>query len=158
MWKKSHLLILKRLRKVQELVSTLSTWMKTLAGAVLAISFYLASTGTDECHLGTLPITCQYHWAHCTPIFLSCTCQGQAGVRSPHEGMFLDLSILMAGGNVFLGPMNLRQSNGEFSEDYHPQGAAQTADWNVPPVSLWKRTNNLSLSFRLRSTLHVYLI
>jgi hypothetical protein len=42
--------------------------------------------------------------------------------------MLLDLLILVAGGKAFLGPMNLRQSNGEFSEDYHPQGAAQTAD------------------------------
>ena len=67
--------------------------------------------------------------------------------------MLLQLLALVAGGIVFLGPMNLKQSGSS------PKATTLRVlhrQQTVPPVSLWKRTDDLSWSFSLKGTLQVY--
>lgn len=50
-------------------------------------------------------------------------------------------------GIAFLGPMCLKQLTAQFSEAYHPQGTAQTADWVTLLLLLWIRPIYLNWSF-----------
>ena len=58
------------------------------------------------------------------------------GTHSPHRGWPLSTSLWWLEGIVLTGPTGWKQSKREFLAGYHPQGTAQAADWNTPPIYL----------------------
>lgn len=66
------------------------------------------------------------------------TCLKPIGKHSPHRRCHLIVWLWWPKGLVILGPRGLKQSEWQFWAGYHTQGTTETADWNTPPVCMWK--------------------